>query len=77
MQVTTIAEARALVGRTFERDGELRVVVDAETLIWRGGVRDVGIGYANRGAVRYMQRINKFSDWLSGATEVTEGSVSE
>lgn len=72
MQVTTIEEARALVGRTFERDGEVRSVIDVEQFNWRGGVSAPGIGYMKDGAVRWLQKLDHFSEWLAGATEVPE-----
>ena len=71
MRITTLSEARSLVGRTFERDGETRSVIDAEQLLWRRGISAVGIGYMKDGAVRWLQKIDQFSDWLDGATEVT------
>lgn len=70
MQVTTIAEARALVGRTFERDGETRTPTFVGS---HGGVFQRIHGTHNL----LWDDLRQFNDWLSGATEVTEGSVSE
>lgn len=68
MQVTTIEEARALVGRTFERDGERREIVWVDTAYcivefisrkdWNKNKRTVGV--------------KAFMKWLSKAREVTE-----
>ena len=68
MQVTTIAEARALVGRTFDRDGERRTVTAVDVIQCRHGVS----GSVKWRAAGPWTRLFRFNDWLSQATEVTE-----
>ena len=69
MQVTTIAEARALVGRTFARDGRWVKFVGIKENNW--------CVYRNEGDYEFVMPFERWMDWLSGATDVTEGSVSE
>lgn len=78
MQVTTIDEARALVGRTFERDGKRRTVTRVE------GIRPSVFGpthglcgdvYWSRPGGKEQKRniwLPYFNDWLSKAVEVFE-----
>ena len=70
MQVTTIAEARALVGRTFERDGEKMHI---DSIIVQFSSEEWGLANVSQ----FSLGVDQFDDWLSGATDVTEGSVSE
>jgi hypothetical protein len=72
MRITTLDEARALIGRTFERDGESRRI---------SGISLHKLGcYAHWSCGNYAFRVNKvddlddFLDWLSGATEVTDAT---
>lgn len=74
MRVTTIEEARELVGRTFERDGVFKTIV-----------RVTETPRLKRFRVQYEHRHEEdrrvtlmwatgpvFRRWLSGATEVTQ-----
>lgn len=63
MRITTIDEARALVGRTFERDGKA----------WT--VHKFQIGQRARVYLRsefsyWNSSLEEFNDFLSGATEI-------
>lgn len=66
-QVTTLAEARELVGRTFERDGERRTIVKFVVLAF--GIDVITVYVGPRLASAFMN-IDDFNEWLSGATEI-------
>lgn len=70
MQVTTIAEARALVGRTFERDGELRCIDALGEWLFEFRWGNGSLAFKANGTVSEM------AHWLSGATEI-ESEVSD
>lgn len=80
-RITTIAEARELVGRTFERDGERRRLMRI-TFGFEHGSRLAIAVYEQ--PWKTMNRLGReipatkscqfdaFGRWLSGATEITE-----
>lgn len=62
MNITTIAEARALVVRTFERDGRWMRFVGINEANW--------CVYRNEGDYEFVMSFERFRDWLSKASEV-------
>lgn len=76
MQVTTLAEARALVGRTFERDGLRRTIQRFMFGFHQGARQEIAVW--STGKPKYTSnwlessQFDEFSEWLDGATEVTE-----
>lgn len=73
MKVETIEEARALVGRTFERDGERREVV-LVNFQGHAAPEPFDIVYVNpkRPNVFRSGYCHPFNRWLQDATEVTD-----
>lgn len=64
MRITTIDEARALVGRTFERDGKRRTFMRLTVARW--WVRVVW----KHGTRFFDSELSEAESWLSGATEI-------
>lgn len=65
-----IEELRQLIGRTFERDGKRRTVLNIAysistgqpwRVIWHDGDESIKVG----------SMVTKFMEWLAGAKEVT------
>lgn len=76
MRITTIAEARELVGRTFERDGKRRTVTRIEHLSTGQGGALCGDVYWCRPGSAERQRpqwLFDFLTWHEKATEITNG----
>lgn len=74
-RITTIAEARALVGRTFERDRKLITVVGFGDLRMSGVCDGIVIGDVYcRGPDKRVEAIwlPNVNDWLAGATEIVQ-----
>lgn len=78
MQVTTLAEARALVGRTFERDGLHRTI---RTVRWWNHREPLMLDQYAAGwnrpesgedAAINMVTLRVLNRWLKRATEVTD-----
>lgn len=65
MRVTTIDEARQLVGRTFERDGVVKSIDALGEWLYEFRIQIDGKWYRSNGTVSEM------AHWLSGATEIT------
>ncbi len=62
MKIETIADARALVGRSFDRDGK-RIKVEAMLFNARLQLSEAG--------ATFTANVEEFADWLSLATEAT------
>lgn len=68
-RVTTIDEAHALVGTTWERDGKRRFVhrVEAQWLLYL----DCHVHWSRPGETATRETwITTWNDWMSGATRV-------
>lgn len=75
MQITTTEEARALVGRTFERDGRRRTVFRSEAWNDRPGwkLQDRWIiGWRRGDGTGGHESLRKFNQWLRKATETPD-----
>lgn len=67
----TITEARELVGRTYERDGKRRTVVEIDTTF---AMFDVLWKRPGSGTIRRAW-VSTFDEWISKATEVADETV--
>lgn len=66
MHITTLAEARELVGRTFERDGEIRCIDAVGEWLFEYRWGNGSLTFKANGTVSEMEH------WLSGATEIQQ-----
>ena len=66
MQIATMEEAHALVGRTFQKDGIVRRITALGEWLYEF---EWGLGGVE---VRADGTVSEMAHWLSGATEVTE-----
>lgn len=78
MTIASIADAEALVGRTFVRDGHPRIIKMIDITREHDGRQSVFMIVWTRPGVHrwtYRSRLRHFNVWLSGAVEVCPSSA--